>query len=54
MEQNPSEANRFSVNQENLPILWNPNIHYLVHQSPTPVPILSQINAVHVPHYPTS
>ena len=29
MEQSPSEANRFSANQENIPIIWNPKVHYL-------------------------
>jgi hypothetical protein len=48
MERSPSEANRFSASQENLPIIWNPKIHYLIYQSPTTVPILSQINTVHV------
>jgi hypothetical protein len=53
MEQCPSwEANRFSASKEIPSILWNPKVHYCIHMWPTPpIPILSQINPVHVPTF---
>jgi hypothetical protein len=40
MVQNPSwEANSFLGSQEILRILWKPQVHYRIHNSPPPVPV---------------
>ena len=52
MEQSPSlEANRFSARQELSHILCNPKVHYRIHKCLPPVPILGQINPVHIPTF---
>jgi hypothetical protein len=48
MEMSPSyEAASPLATLEFSNILWNPNVHYHVHKSPSLIPILGQIDQVH-------
>jgi hypothetical protein len=46
-----SQANQISASQEIPLILWQPNIHYRIHNCPPPAPVLSQLDPVHTPTF---
>ena len=50
MEQSPNwGTNRFSASQETPHILWNPKVHFRIHNFPPSAPVLSQLHPVHTP-----
>ena len=53
MEQSPRETNRYSASQEIPRILWNPRVHYRIHNSPPPA-LSWAISIYSIPPHPTS
>jgi hypothetical protein len=50
IEQSPFwEANRFVASHRISRVLLNPKVHYCIYNCSPPVPILSQLNPVHIP-----
>jgi hypothetical protein len=48
MEQNPSPEADDAAGQGMATLLWNPNVHYLVHKRLLLVPVIKQMDPAHI------